>query len=100
MKEYRKALEIKEREAPNSLTVATSYDNIGSVLKGQDDLERELKEYRKCLDILLDRSRIVLVAFHPLLAICRYNLGEMLTGFKEYEKARKLATDILDVLPD
>ena len=100
LKEYRKALEIKEREAPNSLTVATSYDNIGSVLKGQDDLERELKEYRKCLDILLDRSRIVLVAFHPLLAICRYNLGEMLAGFKEYEEARKLATDILDVLPD
>ena len=51
-KEYRKALEILEREVPNSLTVATSYNNIGTVLQAQGDLEGALKEYRKALEIL------------------------------------------------
>ena len=100
LKEYRKALDIQEHAAPSSLTVATSYNNVGAVLKAQGDLEGALKEYRKALEILLDGSRMALFAFHPLLAICRYNLGETLASVKEYEEARELATDILDVLPD
>ena len=51
LKEYRKALKIQEREAPNSMTVATSYNNIGLVLKKEFDLEGALKEYRKALTI-------------------------------------------------
>jgi tetratricopeptide (TPR) repeat protein len=99
-KEYRKALEIEQRKAPNSLDVANSYNNIGWVLQDRGDLEGALKEFCKCLDIILDTSRIALVAFNPLLAICRYNLGETLASVKEFEEARKLATDIFDVLPD
>ena len=49
LKDYRKALKIQEREAPNSLTVATPYNNIGLVLKYQGDLEGALIEYRKAL---------------------------------------------------
>ena len=48
---FRKALEIQEREAPNSLDVANSYNNIGGVVKDQGDLEGALKEYRKALEI-------------------------------------------------
>ena len=45
-------MEIEEREAPNSLTVATSYNNIGTVLYDQGDLEGALQqEYRKALEI-------------------------------------------------
>lgn len=37
--EFRKALAIQERLAPDSLTIATTYNNIGSVLQDQGDLE-------------------------------------------------------------
>jgi tetratricopeptide (TPR) repeat protein len=48
---FRRALEIREREAPNSLAVARSYNNIGLMLRDQKNLEGALKEFRKALEI-------------------------------------------------
>ena len=52
LKEYHKALDSQERKTPHSLTVATSYNNIGAVRKDQGDLEGALKEFRKALEII------------------------------------------------
>jgi tetratricopeptide (TPR) repeat protein len=46
-----KALAIQEREAPNSLTVATSYNNIGSLYDDQGKNEKAFEYYMKALAI-------------------------------------------------
>jgi hypothetical protein len=39
---FQRALAIQEQLAPDSLTMATIYNNIGSVLKDQGDLDEAL----------------------------------------------------------
>ena len=46
-----KSLVIKEKDAPNSLAVAISYNNIGLVYKNQGNLDKALEYYMKALVI-------------------------------------------------
>ena len=73
---FRQALEIREREAPNSLTVATSYNNIGLVLYDQGDLEAALVNFQRCRGIPLHPD-LSLQASHPVLATCNCALGRI-----------------------
>jgi hypothetical protein len=50
LKECHKALETRERNAPNSWTVADSYNIIGGVLRDQGGLEGASKAYREALE--------------------------------------------------
>ena len=49
--QYKKALEIQERHAPNSLDLAISYYIIGGVYKAQGKLEEAFGQYKKALEI-------------------------------------------------
>jgi len=88
---FSKALEIQELDAPNSLTVATSYNNIGSVLKGQGDLEGGLKEYGKALEIQEREalnSLTVATSCNNIRAVLKeLDQGDLEGAMKEYYRA-------------
>ena len=47
MKDYQKALDIQEREAPNSLAVAMCYNSVSSVLWEKGDFEGAMQQFSK-----------------------------------------------------
>ena len=51
LKDYQKALDIQEREAPNSLAVAMCYNSVSSVLWEKGDFEGAMKHFHKALEI-------------------------------------------------
>ena len=51
MKDYQKALDIQEREAPNSLAVAMCYNSVSSVLWEKGDFEGAMKQFHKAFEI-------------------------------------------------
>jgi rhomboid domain-containing protein 1 len=101
--EYQKALEIRKRLAPDSLTVATSYNNIGLVLYSQGDLEGALVEYQKALEVqkrLAPDSLTVATSYNNIGAVLR-SQGNLEGALVEYRKAleiqKRLAPDSLDL---
>ena len=48
---YLRALSSEERDAPNSLTVANSYNNIGCVYREKGDSDKALEQYQRALTI-------------------------------------------------
>ena len=56
LEQYRRALDIQEKRAPDSLDVAHSYNNIESVLAEQDTLEEALEQYGQALKIQEEKA--------------------------------------------
>jgi tetratricopeptide (TPR) repeat protein len=51
LEHHLRALTIRERDAPNSLTVATAYNNIGVVYYKKGDFDKALEHYQRALTI-------------------------------------------------
>ena len=51
LEQNRRALGIREEQAPNSLTIATSSTNVGAVLRQQGKLEEALEQFFRALKI-------------------------------------------------
>jgi tetratricopeptide (TPR) repeat protein len=89
---FQKGLEIQERLAPDSLAVAGSYNNIGSVLGSQGDLPAALASIRKALEI---RKRLVpdsldLAASYNNIGLVLNSQGNLKEALVEYQKALKI----------
>jgi tetratricopeptide (TPR) repeat protein len=101
--EYQKALEVQKRLAPDSLTVATSYNNIGAVLRSQGNLEGALVEYQKALEIeeRLAPDSLTVATFYNNIGLVLKSQGDLEGVLVEYQKAleiqKRLAPDSLTV---
>ena len=82
---FQNALEIQQEQAPNSLDLATSFNNIATVYQSQDKFNQALDLHQKAYKI---RHRD-LIATHPDLIISAYRIADC---------AIKLADKNIDVL--
>ena len=91
---YEKCLDIKQKSLPaNHPSLATSYNNIGSVYKSMGEYSKALSHYEKCLDI----EKKSLPANHPSLATSYNNIGSVYDSMGEYSKALSHYEKCLDI---
>jgi len=91
---YQKCLDIRLKTlGAEHPSVATSYDNIGSVWNNKGEYDKALDFYQKCLDIELK----TLGAEHPDVATSYNNIGLVWSNKGEYDKALDFCQKCLDI---
>ena len=71
---YRQALEIKERtQGPNAPALATTLNNLGTVLRRQARLDEARQSYERAIGLLEG----VVSEDHPTLVAARRNLSRL-----------------------
>lgn len=80
--EFKRALFIRESIVLDSLTIATSYNNIGEVYKNQGKLDEALIEYKKTLAIQEIKAPDSLA-----IATSYNNVGEVYSSQNNFDEA-------------
>ena len=78
--------------APNSLTVATSYNNIGGVLQQQGKLEDALEQYRRALAIEEEKapnSLKIATSYYNIAAVYRKE-GQTAMSFSYLDRSHSI----------
>jgi len=104
LEQFQKSLAILELLAPNSLTVATSSTNIGSVYLGQGKLAEALNQFQKSLAIfqlLAPNSLDVAESYNDIGLVYRDQgkLTEALNQFKRVSQSSNSSHPIVSMLP-
>jgi tetratricopeptide (TPR) repeat protein len=97
LKQYRCALKIQEEKAPNSLAVANSFSNIAEIYRKVGKRAMSLSYLEMSHSILESQS---IVAWHPSLIQCKYELGVLLAEECRFHEALAYATYIINHLPN
>ena len=91
---YEKCLDMRQKTLPaNHPSLATSYNNIGSVYDSMGEYSKALSYYEKCLDM----QKKTLPANHPSLATSYNNIGSVYDHMGEYSKALSYYEKCLDM---
>ena len=96
--QLQRALAIREVKAPNSLTVSTSYNNISSVLKEKGDLDGARNTWGLS-HAFLTSGKFSIVAWHPSLIYCKYQLGLLLLTKDLFKEVLPFANYTIQHLP-
>jgi tetratricopeptide (TPR) repeat protein len=95
LEQFRRAWEIQDEKAPNSLAIAASYCNIAAVYRKEGQSAMSLSYFERSHSIL--ESQLI-VAWHPSLIQCKYELGVLLVEECRFHEALAYATYIIDHL--
>ena len=85
-------------KAPNSLDLAVSYYNIGIVLYDKGDLDGARGNLALSYAVLTS-GKVSIVAWHPTLISCKYQLGLLLLEKDLFKEALPFSNYIIQHLP-
>jgi tetratricopeptide (TPR) repeat protein len=95
LEQFQLALQIQERDAPDSLDLATAYNNIGEVYRSQEKPDEALNLFQKAFTI---RQRD-LIPSHPGLVSLAYDISTTALSLGQYDLALKYANIAIDKDP-
>ena len=95
LEQYQRALTIQEVDAPNSLTVANSYNNIGCVYREKGDSDKALEQYQRALTIQevdVPNSLTVAISYNNI-GLVYYDKGDLDKALEHYQHALTFERD-------